>query len=107
MIGQRDKLPGEVLPDVEMQQINSRKWQIRFNFSEIAATDTTPTGLRYEYVNVGETTKKAVKVAIIRTKYDHNDEIALINEQSVKPDNYKVYSDLRTLADVVFSKIPV
>ena len=107
MIGQRDKLPDEALPDVETQRINSRKWQIRFNFKEIAATDITPVGLEYDYVNVTETTKKAVKMAIIRTEYDHDDEIALINEKDIKPDKYKTYSDLRALADVIFSKMTV
>ena len=105
MTGNRDMLPGEALPDVEKQQINARRWQIRYNFSEIAATDEMPASLQYEYVNVDELSKKAIKTAIIRTRYDHDDELSTINDQTTKPDAYKAYQDLRTLADTVIGKI--
>ncbi len=109
MTGTRIKKLREVLPDVETEKINSHKWQIRFNFVEIAAITTgpqpMPASFQYDYINVEEWTKKAIKKAIIETKYDHDDELCLINEQTTKPANYQVYIDLRTLADTVFSKV--
>ncbi len=105
MIGNRDKLPGEATPDVEKQQINARKWQIRWNFKEIAATDMMPASWQYDYVDVDELSKKNIKTAIIRTRYDHNDELGVINDQSVKPAAYQAYQDLRAEADVVIGKV--
>ena len=108
MIGNRDQKQGEQLPDVELEQINARRWQIRFNFSSVAATtgeQAMPAGFQYEYVNVDELSKKAIKKAIIRSKYDHDDEISLINDKDAKPDAYNAYQDLRSLADNVIAKV--
>ncbi len=108
MQGQRDKKQGETLPDVELQQINARRWQIRYNFVEIPATTgdmAMPASYQYDFVNVGELTKKAIKMAVIQTEYDHDDEIAAINDQTKRTENYKKYQDLRTLADNVIKKV--
>ncbi len=108
MTGNRDKKAGESLPNAELEQINARRWQIRYNFVEkpaITGDMAMPASYQYDFVNVGELTKKTIKEAIIRTKYDHNDEFSVINDQTTKPTNYASYQSLRTLADVVIGKV--
>jgi len=108
MIGIRDKKSGETLPDVENKQIDARVWQIRYNFLDVPATsgpEAMPESFQYAYVNVNELTKKAIKKAIIRTKYDHDDELSTINDQITKPKAYSTYQALRTLADTVIAKV--
>ena len=105
MIGNRDLLQGESIPDVEKQKLDAQTWQIRWNFKPIPATIDMPASIEYEYVNVNELSKKAIKKAIILSHYDHDDEIGIINDQAVNPEAYQAYQDLRDLADKVIKKI--
>ena len=88
MKGNRDKINGETMPEVEIIKLGKR-FQVRFNFSENKATEYRCASFDYEYVNVSKITKKAIKKAIIKTKYDYDDEIAAINNNDVNYQNFR------------------
>lgn len=53
----------------------------------------------YDYVNADSLTRDAVIRAVIRDKYPMiDDEIAVINNQVAKPDEYNAYQNHRALA---------
>lgn len=95
MKGNRPKKQvNEALPQIEVIK-HERNYEVRFNFTTHAATDDTPESFNYEYVKVPYLTKKAVKVAMIRTRYpDFNDELSIINnKESGAQSDLDAYSD--------------
>lgn len=104
MKGNRPKKQvNEALPQIEVIK-HEQNHEVRYNFSTLEATEETPESFNYEYVKVPYLTKKAVKVAIIRTRYpDFNDELSVINnkESGVQSDldAYSDYQQFRMFAE--------
>jgi len=93
MKGNRDKLSSETMPETVVIKLSKSNFQIRYNFSEKPATKERVASFDYDYINVSDITKKVIKSAIIKTKYDYDDEIAAINNNNVD------YQAFRNIAD--------
>ncbi len=105
MKGNRDKIKYERLPDYEVIELE-KEYQVRFNFVELPKEDDREASYNYDYVNVKEVTKKALKSAIIKIKYpDIDDEIAVLNNKDKKPDEYIQYQIVRSDADIIVDLI--
>ena len=104
MKGQRGYIQGETLKEVEVVDYG-KGHQVRWNLTKETTDD--PTGQRttvnFDYVNVDELTKKAVKAGIIKSKYlDYDDELAAINNGGT---DYEAYQSIRAEADLVWNEI--
>lgn len=96
------KRANEALPVVEVRR-HEHNIEVRFNFAKVAAAEEQPASFSYDYVKVRSLTKKTVKVAIIRSRYDENDELAMLHNKistaTEDQENYQNYINFRDMAD--------
>lgn len=105
MRGNRTKQTNESTPSVEVKR-HEHNYEIRFNFAEQPATDEYPASFNYDYVKIKKLTKKAIKIAVIKSSYPYyDDELSIINnKESGKQsdvDAYNAYQNYRTFAETV------
>ena len=88
----------------------NRKLQIRYNIQSVEVPEengTTATRYNYDYVEVPPpVTRKAVIDAIVRNRYDVNDEFALVSLPPTDPEyiTYRKHVDqAKAIADEVLS----
>lgn len=93
MKGNRDKINGETMPETEVINLSKNEFQVRYNFTEVAGNDERSDSYNYDYVNVKKLTKKEVKKAIIKTKYDYDDEIGAINNSDADYQSFRGKAD--------------
>ena len=104
MKGNRNYNQGETLGTVEVIEYGTG-FQVRWNLKYEPSNDYTVqrVSVLFDYVNVDELTKKAIKAGVIKSKYpDYDDEFAAINNGGK---DYEAYQSIRAEADLVWNEI--
>jgi len=86
--------------DLQPQQITQRpdgSYLLCYDIKQVQANPPMQAGgyKYYEHVFEEKPTKKMLIDVMIKAKYDHDDEIAVINNKDEKPEEYAVYKQYR------------